>query len=68
MTVFVAVLFVALTPGILVSLPPGGSKLTVALFHGVVFALVFHLTGKAVWHAMGGRRKETFGQQQMMEL
>ena len=49
MTVFVALLFVALTPGVLVSLPPGGSKLTVALFHGVVFALVYHLTRKAVW-------------------
>jgi len=49
MTVFVALLFVALTPGVLVSLPPGGSKLTVALFHGVVFALVYHFTHKAVW-------------------
>jgi hypothetical protein len=57
MTVFVAVLFVALTPGILVSLPPGGSKLTTALFHGVVFALVYHLTHKAVWRALGGRRR-----------
>lgn len=53
MTVFVALLFVALTPGVLVSLPPGGSKLTVALFHGVVFALVYHLTHKAVWRMAG---------------
>lgn len=53
MTVFVALLFVALTPGVLVSLPPGGSKLTVALFHGVVFALVYHLTYKAVWPMAG---------------
>lgn len=34
-----AVLFVLLTPGILVSLPPGGSKLTVAIVHAIVFAI-----------------------------
>lgn len=36
-------LFTALTPGILVSLPPKGSKLTVAITHGFVFAVVFSL-------------------------
>ena len=50
MTLFTTLLFVLLTPGILVTLPPGGSKMTVALFHGVVFALVYHLTHKAVWN------------------
>ncbi len=33
------VLFVLLTPGVVLTLPPGGSKLTVALVHAVVFAL-----------------------------
>ena len=46
---YLAVLFFVLTPGILVSLPPGGSKLTVAGFHAVVFALVYHFTHKMVW-------------------
>ena len=36
-----AALFFALTPGVLVSLPPGGSTLTVAATHAVVFALVY---------------------------
>jgi hypothetical protein len=36
-------LFTVLTPGILVSLPPKGSKLTVAITHGFVFAIVFSL-------------------------
>jgi hypothetical protein len=32
-------LFFVLVPGILVSLPPGGSKVTVALVHAIVFVL-----------------------------
>lgn len=35
-----ALLFFVLTPGILLSLPPGGSKWTVAAVHAVVFTLV----------------------------
>jgi hypothetical protein len=35
-----AVLFFVLTPGIVVSLPPGGSKMVVAATHAVVFAVV----------------------------
>ena len=49
MTLFTAVLFVVLTPGVLVKLPPGGSMLTVAFVHGLIFALVYHVTHKAVW-------------------
>ena len=48
-TVYTALLFFVLTPGILLSLPPGGSKMMVALVHAVVFALVFHFTHKMVW-------------------
>ena len=35
-----AVLFFLLTPGVLVSLPPGGTKITVAATHALVFAIV----------------------------
>lgn len=49
MILYVAVLFFVLTPGILVSLPAGGSKTTVALVHALVFALVFWATHKLVW-------------------
>ncbi len=45
-----AVLFVLLTPGILVSLPPGGSKITVALVHAVIFALAH----KFITHGLMG--------------
>jgi hypothetical protein len=51
MSVFLALLFVLLTPGVLVSLPPGGSKLVVAATHGVVFAAVYWASHKAVYNA-----------------
>jgi len=51
MAVFIALLFVALTPGVLVSLPPGCSKLVVAGTHGIIFATVYWATHKAVWTA-----------------
>lgn len=46
---FVAFLFFILTPGIVLSLPPKGSKCTVALTHAVIFAFVFCLIHKSVW-------------------
>ena len=47
-TLYVAALFFALTPGVLLSLPKGGSKLTVAAVHALVFALVLHFTYRYV--------------------
>jgi hypothetical protein len=44
MTLFIAALFTVLTPGVLLSLPPGGSKLVKACVHGLVFALVLHFS------------------------
>jgi hypothetical protein len=41
-------LFVALTPGVLVNLPPHCSKYVVLITHAVIFATVWHLTHKAV--------------------
>jgi len=48
MTLFVAALFYVLTPGILVTLPKGGSKMLVAATHAVVFAVVYGLINKSV--------------------
>ena len=47
--IVIVALFVALTPGILLSLPPKGSKLVVALTHGLVFAVVLKLIYKPIW-------------------
>jgi hypothetical protein len=42
MYVVMALLFAALTPGVLLSLPPGASRIVSALVHGVVFAVVWY--------------------------
>ena len=39
---FIVVLFVLLTPNILLRLPPKGGKWTVAIVHGLVFAFILH--------------------------
>ena len=36
-----AVLFFLLTPGIILSLPPHGSKITVAITHAIVFGAIW---------------------------
>jgi len=52
MSLFVAVLFFVLTPGVVLRLPPGGSKLMVAAVHAVVFAVVYGLVHKTVMHML----------------
>ncbi len=42
--VYLAVLFVVLTPGILLTLPKGGSKLVVATTHAVIFVTIWYFT------------------------
>ena len=49
MTVYVAVLFFVLTPGVLLRLPPKGSLIVVAATHAVVFALIYQLTRSMVY-------------------
>ena len=49
MTAFTALLFVVLTPGVVLTLPSkASSKLVIAAVHGLVFALVYHFTHTAV--------------------
>jgi hypothetical protein len=50
-TIYSAILFFVLTPGILVRLPPKSSNMVVTATHAVIFALVFHFTHKFVWMA-----------------
>ena len=49
-----ALLFVVLTPGILLTIPRKGPKLTVAVVHGLVFALVYYFTHSFVWQLTAG--------------
>lgn len=55
MSLYAAVLFFVLTPGVLLSLPPGGSRTTVALTHAVVFGVVWALTHRMVYKTAGIR-------------
>lgn len=54
MFVYAFLLFFVLTPGILLSLPPKGSKMVVALTHAFVFALVWYFTCKIVMRSGRG--------------
>jgi len=62
MLLYLAVLFVALTPGVLLRIPPKSSLLVAAAVHAVVFALVYHFTYKMVYRftTEGFTTKERF--------
>jgi hypothetical protein len=47
--IFSAILFFLLSPGILLSLPPKGSKMTVAAVHSIVYAIIFYFTSGMIW-------------------
>lgn len=49
---FKALLFIAFVPGVLVTLPPGGSYTTVLIVHGLLYAVV----SMYIWKAMKGGR------------
>jgi hypothetical protein len=50
-SLYITLLFVLLTPGVITRLPASGSKLTVAIVHGLIFAVLYHFTHKFVWRA-----------------
>ena len=54
MSLYIALLFLVLSPGVLFSVPSKGPLLKKALVHGVLFAAVFHVTRKAVWRMTEG--------------
>ena len=56
-----AIIFFILSPGVLLRLPPNGSKMTVAAVHAVVFAVVLYFTSGFVWRlsmSIPGLRRE----------
>lgn len=53
--VVAAILFYAFVPGVLVTLPPKSSHMTVLVVHSILFAVVLHYAMKYV------RRYEYFG-------
>ncbi len=51
MFAYAALLFIVLTPGVLLRLPMKGSKMTVALTHGAIFGVVWYFTHQMVLRA-----------------
>lgn len=54
MTLFVALLFFVLTPGVLIVLPPNmigtpNALYIVAATHALVFAVIYYLTKRIIW-------------------
>ena len=64
-TAYVVILFILLTPNMLVRLPPNGSKMTVTLVHALIFGLVFSMTHKTVMQLSAGSSNYS-GQKAMM--
>jgi len=54
LSLYLVALFVALTPGVLLTLPKGGKRLTVAFVHGLLFAAIWYFTRNAVLRATEG--------------
>jgi hypothetical protein len=62
-TIYIAVLFFVLSPNVLLRIPRKGKPIVVAAVHAVIFALIWHFTGKMVWKAsvsIGAGRNEGF--------
>ena len=53
-TLYIALLFFLLTPGVLVRLPPHSGTRTVAIVHAIIFALLYHYTCKPIWNLTKG--------------
>jgi hypothetical protein len=48
-SLYVAILFFLLTPGVLLRIPKGGSKYAVAGLHALIFGVILYLTRRFVW-------------------
>ena len=52
MSLYLAALFVAFVPGVLVTLPPRSSRNVVLAVHALLFALVWHFTNRMVFRML----------------
>jgi len=60
MIAYVVILFILLTPNILVRLPPNGDKMTVTLVHALIFGVVFSMTHNAAMKLASGGGKSNY--------
>ena len=52
MSLYLAALFVAFVPGVLVTLPPRSSRNVVLVVHAALFVLVWHFTNRMVYRML----------------
>lgn len=53
MIIYIIILFVILTPGVLLTLPSkSGNKFVTAIVHGLIFAIIFELAHKQLMKSM----------------
>ena len=48
-SIYIAIVFIVLTPGVLFSIPPHSSTLIKAVVHGILFGFIYFFTNKRVW-------------------
>jgi len=60
MAVYVGILFIILTPDVLVCIPKRSSSLTSAIVHGILFAVVYFFTYKIVFKFIRGNVMEGY--------
>ena len=53
--IYVVILFMLLTPGVLVMLPPGGDKMTVTLVHALIFGIIFSMMHGTIMNLSSGK-------------
>lgn len=74
MALFTLALYMVLMPDLLFPhIPAKGSKFTVALVHGLLFALIFHFTHKQVWNYYYGAVRSSsttasFGEEKLQNI
>lgn len=61
-TIYGAILFVLLTPGLIVRIPSKGPLLHASIVHGILFAILYYLISKLVFHYSTNYTSEHFSE------
>lgn len=59
-SIFAALLFIALTPGVLLRLPPKGGKWAVLIVHAIVFFVIYYLAHGLVYRYFNPSTRQGF--------
>ena len=51
-TLYATILFIIFTPGILFTISKKSSKIYIAIFHAILFGIIFHITRTLLWDSI----------------